>query len=138
MNLCYSELIRLPTFKERIEYVRLGQTVGDETFGYDRYLNQLFYHRGLWLHKRRDIIIRDDGLDLACPGHKIVGSVYVHHLNPVNIDALLNNDFSALLDDENLVSMSYDTHQFITFGKGDYEEPTFVERRPNDTSPWRH
>ncbi len=43
MNIkCYSELVLLPTFEDRFEYLRLDGIVGETTFGFDRYMNQVF------------------------------------------------------------------------------------------------
>lgn len=131
----YSELIKLPTFKERFEYCKLGGIVGDETFGAHRYLNQAFYHSYEWRKIIRPLIIRrDNGNDLAMDGYNIPGHIYVHHLNPIAIiDLLERRDFAYI--PEYMVSCSYETHNALHYGF----EPTqkeYVERKPNDTAPW--
>lgn len=142
MNRCYSDLIQLPTLEERFEYLRLQGVVGEELFGYARYLNQQFYHSQVaingmtWRDARDLVIIRDKGYDLGVAGWKIVGNIYVHHMNPVTLEQLKNND-PALVDPENLISCSYRTHQAITLGSEALLPKPPVVRRPNDTCPWK-
>lgn len=133
---CYSDLIRLPSLEERFEYLRLNGEVGEELFGYARYLNQEFYHSVLWLDARERVIIRDQGLDLGVDGWKIVGNIYVHHMNPVTLKQLKEND-PILVDPEYLISCSYNTHQAITWGNRELLPKPLIVRRPNDTCPWR-
>ena len=133
---CYTELIELRTLEERFEYLRLNGAVGEELFGYARYLNQEFYHGGEWRDVRDRVIIRDGGYDLGVPGCKIVGNIYVHHMNPVTKEQLLNND-PILLDPEYLISCSYNTHQAITWGQIELLPQPLIVRRPNDTVPWK-
>lgn len=133
---CYSDLIRLPSLEERFEYLRLNGEVGEELFGYARYLNQEFYHSGLWLDARERVIIRDKGLDLGVDGWKIVGNIYVHHMNPVTLKQIKEND-PILVDPEYLISCSYNTHQAITWGNRELLPKPLIVRRPNDTCPWR-
>lgn len=133
---CYSDLIRLPSLEERFEYLRLNGEVGEELFGYARYLNQEFYHSGLWLDVRERVIIRDQGLDLGVDGWKIVGNIYVHHMNPVTLKQLKEND-PILVDPEYLISCSYNTHQAVTWGNRELLPKPLIVRRPNDTCPWR-
>ena len=133
---CYSELILLPSLEERFEYLRLNGEVGEELFGYARYLNQEFYHGGDWRDVRNQVIIRDGGHDLGVPGWKIVGNIYVHHMNPVTKEQLLDND-PILLDPEYLISCSYNTHQAITWGNRELLPKPLIVRRPNDTVPWK-
>lgn len=133
---CYSELILLPSLEERFEYLRLNGEVGEELFGYARYLNQEFYHGGDWRDVRDQVIIRDGGHDLGVPGWKIVGNIYVHHMNPVTKEQLLDND-PILLDPEYLISCSYNTHQAITWGNRELLPKPLIVRRPNDTVPWK-
>lgn len=133
---CYSELILLPSLEERFEYLRLNGEVGEELFGYARYLNQEFYHGGDWRDVRDQVIIRDGGYDLGVPGWKIVGNIYVHHMNPVTKEQLLDND-PILLDPEYLISCSYNTHQAITWGNRELLPKPLIVRRPNDTVPWK-
>lgn len=132
----YSELCRFPTLEERFQYLRLNGEVGEELFGYARYLNQEFYHGGRWYDVREKIIIRDRGYDLGVPGWKIQGNIYVHHLNPITLEQLKWDD-PILYDPENLISCSYNTHQAITWGREDLLPKPVIVRRPNDTCPWR-
>lgn len=133
----YSELITLPTFKERYEYLRLGGTVGEDTFGFDRYLNQAFYKSKEWLDLRDYIVTRDNGRDLGVEGYEIYGRILIHHMNPIEkIDIIQRTDF--LLNPEYLISTRKKTHDAIHYG--DYNaliEPT-ITRTKNDTCPWRH
>ena len=135
----YSELISLPTFEERYEYLRLGDKVGQETFGFDRYLNQLFYTKPEWRKLRNDIIARDRGCDLAMPDREIGPGVkiFIHHMNPITADDILNRS-EFLLDPEYLITTIKITHDAIHYGTKEllYEEP--IVRFKNDTCPWRH
>lgn len=142
MYRCYSDLIQFSTLEERFEYLRLHGVVGEELFGYARYLNQEFYHGAIaidgrtWPDARAEVIIRDGGYDLGVKGWKIVGNIYVHHINPVTLEQLKNND-PILVDPENLISCSYRTHQAITLGNEALLPKPPVIRRPNDTCPWK-
>lgn len=134
----YSELIRLPTFEERFEYLKLSGIVGSPTFAAERYLNQRFYHDNEWQSIRNSIIIRDYGHDLAMmsPEFEIVGPVYVHHMNPVMIEDIV--DFTEFLTNpEYLVCTSFSTHNAIHYSSLDTCRAYSVERVPNDTCPWR-
>ena len=133
----YSELITFQTFDERLEYLMLSGCVGDPTFGGKRWLNQIFYTSPEWRRARRDCIIRDLGMDLALDGYPIGDRILVHHIMPVTPSDLENRS-SLLLDPENLVCVSYDTHEAIHFANPKLLMPkTMVERRPNDTCPWK-
>ena len=132
----YSDLLGFVTFEDRFEYLRLNGEVGEELFGYARYLNQEFYHGARWRDARERVIIRDGGYDLGVPGWKIVGHIYVHHMNPVTLEQLKWDD-PALYDPEYLISCSYNTHQAITWGDPKLLPQPMVIRRPNDTCPWR-
>lgn len=135
----YSKLITLRSFEERFEYCRLSAGVGIETFGTNRYINQDFYRSKLWRDFRHYIIVRDNGFDLAHRDHPISDNdvIYVHHLNPLTVEQIMD-DFDRAIDEENAVSVLFDTHQAIHYGSSDYAKTmTFVERRPFDTSPWR-
>lgn len=134
----YEELIRIPTFIGRYEYLKLGDRIGKDTFGFDRYLNQLFYKSNEWLKVRDSIILRDNGHDLGIEDYEIVGKIIVHHMNPIAVDDLkLNTDF--LLNPNYLICTSLTTHNAIHFGTADVLVPQFVvERSKNDTCPWRH
>lgn len=131
----YTELIQLPTFKERYEYLRLGGYVGKDTFGFDRYLNQRFYHSAEWKRIRRDVIIRDEGRDLAMPGYEIQNGIYIHHMNPIGQkDVQEATEF--LLNPEYLVCVTFNTHQAIHYGDASLLPSLPVERRPGDTNLW--
>lgn len=134
----YSEMIRLSTFEERYEYLRLFGIVGADTFGFDRYLNQAFYKSTEWKKLRHEIIVRDNGCDLAMPGYELYGNIYVHHMNPITIDDI-NNASEFLLNPEYLVCVSLDTHNAIHYGdKKLIKKKEIVERKRNDTCPWKH
>ena len=133
----YSELITLPTFKERYEYLRLNGRVGEETFGYDRYMNQTFYKSREWLNIRDEVIIRDNGCDLGVEGYEIHGRILIHHMNPITIDDILQrSDF--LLNPEYLISTIKRTHDAIHYGDENLLIDVPIERTKNDTCPWRH
>lgn len=131
----YSELKQLQTFEERYEYCKLGGIVGETTFGFDRYLNQQFYRSPEWKRIRREIILRDEGCDLAFPGYEIHSRIYIHHLNPISEDELLHG-VEAIINPNNLVCVSFDTHQAIHYGDSSLLPKTPIERRPNDTKLW--
>ena len=134
----YSEMILLPTFEERYRYLRLGGKVGEETFGFDRYLNQMFYQTDPeWKEVRRFVIIRDNGCDLAIPDRSIERLIIVHHMNPITIDDLIHRT-PFLLDPEYLVSTVKNTHDAIHYGNEDLLIKAPVERTKYDTCPWRH
>lgn len=133
----YSNLILLPTFEERLEYLRLFGVVGDTTFGYDRVFNQMFYQSREWKRARRDVIARDLGCDLGVEGHDIVGEpIYIHHINPLRIDDIRNST-EFLFDPEYLICTTDRTHRYIHYGAALTAVAHYVERKPNDTSPWR-
>lgn len=132
----YSELCEFRTLQERFQYLKLNGAVGEELFGYARYLNQEFYHGARWRDVREQVIIRDQGYDLGVYGWKIQGHIYVHHINPITLD-MLRDDDPILYDPENLISCSYDTHQAITYGLENLLPRPIVVRRPFDTCPWR-
>lgn len=132
----YSELIQIPTFRERYEYLRLGGFVGQDTFGFDRYLNQKFYHSKEWKQIRRDVIIRDEGRDLAMEGYEIQNGLYIHHMNPIGVKDI-QEATEMLLNPEYLVCVSFDTHQAIHYGDAGLLPVLPTERKPNDTCPWR-
>ena len=133
----YSELIRIPTFEERYAYLRLFGSVGSETFGFDRYLNQMFYKDREWRRTRDLIILRDNGCDLGIEDREIFGQVLVHHMNPITIDDILNRS-DYLLNPDYLICTSKLTHNAIHYGTEENLKPLIVERRPNDTCPWKH
>lgn len=135
----YSELITIPTFIERYRYLKLGDRVGEETFGFDRYINQAFYHSKEWKQLRSQIIARDLGCDLAFPTREIPKcvKVFIHHMNPIDVnDLLCSSDYLA--NPEYLITTIKVTHDAIHYGDESLlfeEEP--VIRTPNDTCPWR-
>lgn len=133
----YSECISLPTFEERFEYLKLSGGVGMETFGSSRYLNQIFYGTPEWKRARRDIIARDEGCDLAHPDRPINTKIYVHHINPITVDDILQRrDF--LFDPENLITISFNTHNAVHYGDASLLIPSKpIERKPFDQAPWR-
>lgn len=132
----FTELVKIPTFIERFHYLKLHGKIGEELFGYARYLNQVFYQSDRWKKARRDTIIRDKGCDLGIEGCDIQGIVYVHHMNPITLEQLRNDD-PMLVDPEYLICVSRRTHDAITLGD-EYLLPTVpIVRRPNDTCPWK-
>ena len=133
----YSELIRIPTFEERFEYLRLDGQVGADTFGSDRYLNQIFYKSPEWKKIRDEIIIRDQCCDLAMPGYDIHGPVLIHHLNPITKEDILSRT-DLLLNPEYLVCTIQSTHNDIHYGDVNLLITNPIERKPNDTCPWKH
>lgn len=132
----YSDLCKLETFEERLQYLMLNGSVGHATFGYDRYLNQMFYRSSEWKTIRRHVILRDLGRDLGCVGHDIYGTIYVHHMNPITKEDILTQS-KFLLDPEYLISMSFNTHQAITYGLDSLIPKDPIQRKPNDTCPWK-
>ena len=133
----YSELITIPTFEERFEYLQLKGSVGKDTFGYDRYLNQVLYRSPEWKRLRNQIIIRDGGCDLACDGYDIYDKVLIHHLNPITVEDVLARS-QKVFDPDNLVCVSHNTHNAIHYGDVDLLVTGPIIRTKNDTCPWRH
>lgn len=132
----YSELIALPTFEERYQYLKLDGVVGKETFGFKRWVNQEFYHSDLWLSFRDEIIVRDDGCDLGVPGYSIYGPVLIHHLNPITYEDILQQN-PCVFDPENVICTKLSTHNAIHYGDESLLIQPPVERSRNDTCPWR-
>ena len=132
----YSELIQLKTFQERFEYLKLDGTVGFNTFGFDRYLNQAFYHSGEWKHFRQKIILRDNACDMAMEGYELRHGIYIHHMNPVEREDLIRHA-EEVLDPEFVVVVSFATHNAIHYGTNGVPFTAFAERTPNDTCPWK-
>ena len=133
----YSELITLPTFKERYEYLKLNGRVGEETFGFDRYLNQAFYKSEEWRAVRDYVIVRDNGCDLGIEGHEIFGKILIHHMNPISKRDILDHS-DLLLNPEYLICTIKNTHDAIHFGDENLLIVAPIERRKNDTCPWKH
>lgn len=132
----YSELITIPTFIERYKYLQLNGKIGEETFGFDRYLNQILYRSSEWKRFRREIIIRDNGYDLACEGYEVAGKILIHHINPITLVDINRRD-SMIFDPENVISTSLNTHNAIHYGDESLLVTEPLERSPNDTCPWR-
>lgn len=133
----YSEIITLPTFKERFEYLRLDGIVGKDTFGFDRYMNQIFYKSKEWQSLRSQIIIRDNGCDLGLEGHEIQGKILIHHMNPITPEDIVNRS-EYLLNPDFLISTMLSTHNAIHYGDESLIAKEPIERSKNDTCPWRH
>ena len=132
----YSELIKLPTFKERYEYLKLTGVVGAQTFGSDRYLGQFFYRSSEWKSLRDFVIIRDNGCDLAVEGYDLYDHITIHHMNPISVDDIMKHS-AFLLDPEFLICVSHRTHNAIHYGDEALLTPTPNGRFQNDTCPWR-
>ena len=132
----YLELMMLPTFLDRFEYLRLNGKVGEETFGYYRYLNQVFYRSAEWKKIRNLVIVRDNGCDLGLSGYDIHGKVYIHHMNPITVDDIRNRS-EFLLNPDYLICVSHMTHEAITYGDKSLLLLEPIERTKNDTCPWR-
>lgn len=133
----YSELITLPTFEERYRYLRLRGRVGEETFGFDRYINQVFYKSKEWLSVRDYVIIRDCGCDLGIEGREIFGKILVHHMNPIRVEDIVGRS-EYLLNPEYLICTIKNTHDAIHYGDEHLLFTVPKERTRNDTCPWRH
>lgn len=133
----YSELITLPTFLDRFNYLKLGGSVGKETFGFDRYLNQTLYRSTEWKRFRREMIIRDNGMDLALDGYEIFGKIMVHHIDPLIIQDIIRRD-PKIFDPENAICVSMNTHNAIHYGDESLLITDPIVRAKNDTCPWKH
>ncbi len=132
----YSELSKLPTFKQRFNYLNLNGIVGEDTFGFERYLNQRFYQSEEWKRIRREVIFRDNGCDLGLDGYQLNRGIVIHHMNPITkLDIVDASEF--LLNPEYLICTSFSTHNAIHYGDEDSLIKDPVTRRPNDTCPWR-
>lgn len=132
----YLECIRLPTFLDRYRYLQIGGFVGKETFGYDRYLNQILYRTAEWKRFRRDMILRDNGCDLGCEGYEIFGNILVHHINPITVEDVVNRN-PCIFDPNNVICTSLNTHNAIHYGDETNLITEPVVRKPNDTCPWK-
>lgn len=131
----YRELIKLPTFKERFEYLKLHGSVGRATFGHDRYLNQRFYTSREWRQLRHHIIARDFGRDLGVEGYDILDKIIIHHINPMGPEEIVHNS-SSILDPDQLITTTHQTHNAIHYGDDNLLTDPFVERSPGDTRLW--
>ena len=132
----YSELSQLKTFEERYQYLRLNGQVGADTFGYDRYLNQMFYRSQRWKSVRDFVFVRDNGCDLGIEGHDINGRYILHHMNPITIEDI-ERESDRLLDPEFLITTIHNTHNAIHYGDEGLLIVAPIERTRNDTCPWR-
>lgn len=148
INKTYSELINLSTFEERFKYLQLNGQVGKETFGYDRYLNQILYNSQEWRRFRNKIIIRDNACDLAHEDHEIPSwkdingrirgpKILIHHINPITVDDVINRRLNVF-DPENTITTILSTHNAIHYGDESLLSKAPIERSKNDTCPWRH
>jgi hypothetical protein len=133
----YSELITLSTFEDRFEYLNLKGRIGEETFGFDRYLNQIFYRSQKWKTIRNYVILRDNGCDLGLEGYEIYGKIIIHHMNPITIKDI-ERDSDFLLNPEFLICTTHNTHNAIHYGDKSLLMTGPIVRTKNDTCPWRH
>ena len=136
MGKTYKQLAKLKTFDERFEYLQLHGLVGKETFGYSRYLNQILYRSPEWKSLRQEIILRDNGCDLGVEGYEIFGKILIHHINPISLQDIEERN-PKVFDKNNLITVSFMTHQAIHYGSKDLLLLDPVERKPNDQCPWR-
>lgn len=132
----YSELRRLDSFEDRFEYLKLSGQVGADTFGFDRYLNQILYQTEIWKKVRRDVIARDEGFDLGSRDRPIGGKILVHHMNPITLEDIRSGD-RKVFDPEFLICCSHLTHNAIHYGDFNLLPKDPIERSPNDTCPWK-
>ena len=132
----YSELSKLKTFKERFEYLKLNGSVGNDTFGWDRYLNQILYKSPEWRSIRNMIIVRDNGCDLGIEGREIFNNIIIHHMNPIRVEDITNRN-PDVLNPEYLISVSHATHNAIHYGDANQLNLGPIGRTPNDTCPWK-
>lgn len=131
----FSELVHIPTFEERFDYLQLRGQVGSSTFGFDRWMNQLFYRSRDWKLVRQHVIARDLGCDLAMEGYEIHDRIYIHHMNPMEADDLVHGN-QDVLNPEFLISTTHRTHNAIHYGDRNLLPRKLVERRPGDTALW--
>lgn len=138
MKKSYNELITIPTFEERFRYLKVYGVIGDQTFGYDRYLNQKLYNTSReWKRIRDKVILRDNGCDLGCEGFEIYGKIIIHHINPITVEDIVTCN-PCVFDLNNLISTSHNTHNAIHYGDEKLLIVAPIERKQYDTCPWRH
>lgn len=141
-NKSYSGMLRFETFEERFRYLKLNGSVGFETFGHDRYLNQALYNSREWRHFRHKVIVRDNGCDLACEGYDLmydensIEKIIIHHINPITAKDIVRRD-PKIFDLENVVCVSFNTHNAIHYGDESLIYTLPIHRTKNDTIPWR-
>lgn len=133
----YTEMSKFSSFEERYEYLKLNGSVCTDTFGFDRYLNQALYRSKEWKDFRQKVILRDNGCDLGVEGYEIPRNVIIHHINPITKEDVLNRD-QSIFDLNNVVSTTLETHNAIHYGSDIPQSKQLIERRPNDTCPWRN
>lgn len=131
----YSELRQIESFEERYRYLALRGRVGESTFGFDRWVNQAFYKSREWRQTRDQVIVRDNGCDLGVAGYEIHNGLYIHHLNPITLRQIESGD-PCILDPENLITVTHNTHNAIHYGDERMLPRPLVERRPGDTKLW--
>lgn len=136
MTKTYLELIQFTTFEERYEYLKLSGRVGEDTFGWDRYLNQALYHSEEWRQFRRRIIVRDNGCDLGVEGFEIQRGALIHHINPITVDDVLERR-SCIFDPNNVITTTQKTHNAIHYGSTEPPIAKFAIRTAGDTCPWK-
>lgn len=132
----YSELLSFKTFMDRYNYLKLSGKVGVETFGFDRYLNQMLYRSKRWKELRPKIITRDNACDMALEGYDIYDRIIIHHMNPISIKDI-EEDNDDIFNPEFLVCVSSRTHNPIHFGEERKAPEPIIQRRPNDMCPWK-
>lgn len=132
----YSELRRFDTFEDRFDYLNLVGVVGQSTFGFERHLNQKFYRSAQWRNIRDHVIARDSGMDLGIDGYEIYDRPIIHHMNPMTSKDLIHGN-QDVLDPEFLITVTHNTHNAIHYGDRSLLPQPLLERRPNDTIPWR-
>lgn len=135
MKKSYTELSKLKSFEDRFNYLKLDGKVGASTFGYDRYLNQIFYKSQKWKQARDKVIIRDNGCDLGIDGYQINDKIIIHHMNPISLEDIEKGS-NVIYDPEYLICVSDNTHNAIHFGNDNILEKTIIERKPGDTKLW--
>lgn len=133
----YSELMSIRSYEDRYKYLRIGGVVGESTFGFDRWLNQILYKSDPWLEVRDEVISRDDGFDMGHLDYPINGRIIVHHMNPITVEDVLNRN-PDIFNPEFLISVAKSTHDAIHFGDSSLLPQPVIERKPYDTSPWRN
>lgn len=136
-NKSYNEMLSYNSFEERFKYLKLNGQVGFDTFGFDRYMNQGFYKSKEWKQIRSYVITRDNGCDLGIEDRPIVGNIYIHHINPLTQEDIINGS-SNLLDPNNLICVSFKTHNALHYGdETSINDNNIIVRSPNDTCPWK-
>lgn len=133
----YRELIHLDTIEDRFDYLKLTGEVGADTFGSHRFLNQRFYSSRQWHDVRKQIILRDSSCDLGVLDYEIYSRPVIHHINPITIEDIESENWEKLLDPDNLITTSYNTHNAIHYGNDHMLPKLPIERRPGDTCPWK-